>query len=51
MNLALDEALFDTDDSTFKVTGIPLPAYWSDELSVLHRRQPVPWYEKAVKLI
>ena len=51
MKLSLDEALLDTDDSTFKVTGIPLPAYWSEELSVLHRRQPVSLWEKAVKLI
>ena len=51
MNLGLDEALLDYDEGTIRVTGIPLPLYWSEELSVLHRRQPVPWYEKAVKLI
>jgi len=51
LDLGLDEALLDSDDGTFKVTGIPLPKYWSEELSVLHRRQPEPWYEKAVKLI
>jgi len=51
MNLGLDEALLDYDDGRFKVTGIPLPGYWSEELSVLHRRQPVPLYEKLVRLI
>lgn len=51
MNLAKDEALVDFDDGMYKVTGIPLPEYWSEELSVLHRRQPVSQWEKAVKLI
>lgn len=51
MNLALNEAYLDYDDGQYKVTGIPLPKYWSDELSVLHRRQPEPWHEKLVKLI
>jgi hypothetical protein len=54
MDLDKTEALLDTDspeDLTVKVVNIPLPRYWSDELSVLHRRQPQQWYEKAVKLI
>ena len=51
MNLGLDEALLDWDDGMARVTGIPLPAYWSDELSVLHRRQPESRLEKLVKLI
>lgn len=51
MNLAKDQALLDCDDGTYKVNDIPLPAYWSEELSVLHRRQPVPWHEKLVRLV
>lgn len=51
MDLGLDEALLDDDYGTYKVTGIPLPAYWSEELSVLHRRQPVGLGERLVKLI
>jgi hypothetical protein len=51
LKLDLDEAYLDSDLGEWKVVDIPLPEYWSEELSVLHRRQPVPWYEKAVKLI
>lgn len=51
MNLGLDEALLDDDKGTYKVTGIPLPKYWSEELSVLHRRQPDSWSRKLVRLI
>ena len=51
LGLGLDEAYLDCDLGEWRVTGIPLPRYWSEELSVLHRRQPVSLYEMAVRLI
>lgn len=51
MDLDKTEAFLDADIGEFKVSGIPLPKYWSDELSVLHRRQPPSLWDKAVKLI
>lgn len=51
LDLDITEALLDYDDGTFKVTGIPLPRYWSEELSVLHRRRPEGWGKRLVKLI
>ncbi len=51
MNLDKTEALLDTDEGMFRVTGIPLPKYWSEELSVLHRRRPLSLWERAERLI
>ena len=51
MDLGLDEAYLDCDLGEWRVEGIPLPLYWSDELSIMHRRRPEPWTKKLRRII
>jgi len=51
MELGLEEAYLDCDLGEWRVENIPLPAYWSEELSVMHRRRPEPWIRKLRRII